>query len=167
MNKTLNRKLEPRVPSKFKPERVVLHCADTPDYMPGHKEFDRWGAADIEEWHKARGFKKIGYHYVIRKTGVIEKGREITEEGAHCRAMGGNVNSVGICLIGRKFFLPEQMQSLEDLFWQFYNKPEHVYIGINEWFGHCEFDESKPNCPGIDMEGLRERFRGILNNRRG
>jgi N-acetylmuramoyl-L-alanine amidase len=161
----MSKKPYPRVPNKFKTERVVLHCSDTPDYVPGHKEFDRWGAADIEDWHKQRGFKKIGYHFVIRRTGVIEVGRPLTEEGAHCRAMGGNVNSVGICLIGRKFFLPEQMHSLEQLFWRFYDKPEYTGIDASEWFGHCEFDESKPNCPGMDMEGLRERFRGLVLHR--
>jgi len=156
-----------RVPNKFKTERVILHCAATPDHMPSHKDFDRWGAAEINEWHKERGFKKIGYHFVIRRTGVIEEGRPLTEEGAHCRAMGGNVNSIGICLIGTRFFTPEQMDSLEDLFWRFYHRPEYTGIRPSEWFGHCEFDDSKPNCPGLDMEDLRERFRGIVLQNRG
>jgi N-acetylmuramoyl-L-alanine amidase len=160
-------KPSPQRGSKFRTERVVLHCSDTPDYVPGHRDFDRWGASDIEEWHKQRGFNKIGYHFVIRRTGAIEIGRSLTEEGAHCRASGGNVNSVGICLIGRKFFLPEQMDSLEDLFWKFYTKSEFDNIKPAEWFGHCEFDESKPNCPGIDMDGLRERLRGLILQHRG
>ena len=45
-----------------------------------------------------RGFRKIGYHFVIRRSGILETGRSINETGAH--AKGYNHNSIGICLIG-------------------------------------------------------------------
>lgn len=56
------------------------------------------GAAEIERWHRARGFFGIGYHYVIRRNGQLEKGRPLEKAGAH--AEGYNANSIGICLVG-------------------------------------------------------------------
>jgi N-acetylmuramoyl-L-alanine amidase len=56
------------------------------------------GAMVIRGWHKAKGWKDIGYHYVIRRNGEQEKGREDNVMGAHVR--GHNSTSLGICLIG-------------------------------------------------------------------
>ena len=55
-------------------------------------------ANDIDQWHRQRGMDGIGYHYVIRIDGTIERGRDIEKVGAHCR--GHNRESVSICYIG-------------------------------------------------------------------
>lgn len=55
-------------------------------------------AEEIDRWHRARGFSKIGYHYVIGLEGQTERGRAETEAGAHC--LGHNRNSIGICYVG-------------------------------------------------------------------
>ena len=47
---------------------LVVHCSAT---IEG-KDFD---AKDIDAWHKKRGWSGIGYHYVIKLDGAIEKGR--------------------------------------------------------------------------------------------
>lgn len=140
------------------PERVILHCSATPDHPIVHKDFDRWGAADIDKWHKERGFNKIGYHFVIRRTGEIEFGRDIGEQGAH--TYQHNYRSIGICVIGTRFFTNEQLISLGQLAIEF----RHDYgIPASEWFGHCEYDpENKPNCPGIDMEYVRKRLSNVI-----
>ena len=70
---------------------LIIHCSATPE----GKDFS---AADIDRWHKARGFKMIGYHYVIRLDGTIEQGRPPEMVGAHCT--GHNAHSIGICYIG-------------------------------------------------------------------
>lgn len=70
---------------------IVLHCSAT-------KEGQKATVADIDRWHKARGFRKIGYHYVIYLDGSIHKGRDISETGAH--VTGNNSNSIGICYVG-------------------------------------------------------------------
>lgn len=56
------------------------------------------GAAEIDTTHRARGFREIGYHIVIRRGGQEEKGRAEEKIGAH--AQGQNSDSIGICLIG-------------------------------------------------------------------
>lgn len=46
---------------------IIIHCADTPN----GKEFH---AADIDRWHKERGWQGIGYHWVITIDGTVEAG---------------------------------------------------------------------------------------------
>lgn len=48
--------------------------------------------------HRQRGFRSIGYHFVIRLDGTIEPGRDVALDGAHCT--GWNHRSIGICYIG-------------------------------------------------------------------
>lgn len=70
---------------------IVIHCAATP---AGRVVT----AADIDRMHRARGFAKIGYHYVIGIDGKREAGRPLGEIGAH--VSGHNARSIGICYVG-------------------------------------------------------------------
>lgn len=70
---------------------IVVHCSATPEGRDVT-------AADINRMHIARGFKKIGYHYVVRLDGTVETGRKENEIGAH--AKGYNANSIGVCYVG-------------------------------------------------------------------
>lgn len=72
-------------------DTIIVHCSATKAGLD-------FTAADIDRWHRERGFDGIGYHYVIRLDGRIEKGRDVALPGAHCR--GWNVRSIGICYIG-------------------------------------------------------------------
>ena len=72
-------------------KEIILHCSAT-------KENADFSSADIKKWHLQRGFKNIGYHYVIRLDGTVEAGRKEDEIGAHC--LGHNKDSLGICYIG-------------------------------------------------------------------
>ena len=70
---------------------LIIHCSATP-------EGKDYTVADIDRWHKARGFKMIGYHYVIYRDGSIHTGRPLEMVGAHCTSH--NAHSIGICYIG-------------------------------------------------------------------
>ena len=70
---------------------IVLHCSATPPAAD-------IGAAEIRQWHKAKGWDDIGYHLVIRRNGAVEEGRSLEEIGSHVR--NHNASSVGICLVG-------------------------------------------------------------------
>lgn len=52
----------------------------------------------VDDYHKSLGWKGIGYHYFIEKTGKLTQGRKDNEEGAHTK--GKNIESLGICLAG-------------------------------------------------------------------
>ena len=70
---------------------IVLHCSAT----RAKQDID---AATIRKWHKSQGWADIGYHYVIRRDGRVERGRPVDEIGAH--VAGHNANTLGICLVG-------------------------------------------------------------------
>lgn len=70
---------------------IIVHCAATP-------EGRHFTAADIDSWHRRRGFAGIGYHYVVLLDGTVEPGREEERAGAHC--LGRNACSIGVCYIG-------------------------------------------------------------------
>lgn len=101
------------IPRKI--DLLVVHCSATVATAD-------IGAAVIRDWHKQRGFKDIGYHYVIRRDGKIEYGRPEQKVGAHVQ--GFNAHSIGICLVGglapggkkaENNFTPAQFETLESL----------------------------------------------------
>ena len=72
-------------------DSIIVHCSATKAGLD-------FTATDIDRWHRERGFNGIGYHYVIRLDGKLEKGRDVALAGAHCK--GWNEQSIGICYIG-------------------------------------------------------------------
>ena len=139
------------------PERIILHCAETPDAG------DQFGIEHINRWHRDNQWspyvsidgKEIycGYHYVIKRSGVVEIGRPEDVPGIHTK--GHNANSIGICYMGTRRMTEMQLNSLVRLYKQIYSRhqiePENV-------FGHYEYNEHKP-CPGQDMTVVRALFR--------
>lgn len=85
----------------MKPENIdaiIIHCSAT----PGGKDIR---AKDIDAMHRAKGWRMIGYNFVIDLDGTIETGRPLTMDGAHCNTPGFsgrsyNTHSIGICYIG-------------------------------------------------------------------
>ena len=70
---------------------TVIHCTAT-------KEGIDYDVIDVRKWHLDRGFKDIGYHFLIHLDGRIERGRPWDQPGAH--AKGYNSNSIGIVYVG-------------------------------------------------------------------
>lgn len=116
---------------------IIVHCADTPD----EKDFT---VKDIDRWHRERGWSGCGYHWVIRKDGIVEIGRNVETIGAHCQ--GHNKNSIGICLIGRNEFNSKQLMALRNLVNEL--KAKFPTAGI---FGHYEFNKGK-TCPNFNVK---------------
>ena len=72
-------------------DEIIVHCSATAE----GKDFT---TADITRWHRQRGFKTIGYHYVVYRDGSIHTGRDVNVAGAHCT--GHNTHTIGVCYIG-------------------------------------------------------------------
>ena len=70
---------------------IIIHCSAT-------KEGLDFNVNDLRRWHKAQGWKDVGYHFVITLDGTIEQGRALEEIGSHTK--GHNAHSIGICYIG-------------------------------------------------------------------
>lgn len=143
---------------------VVLHCSASP-----------WGnAIVIDEWHRKRGFREIGYHFVITNgrpwrdfdgfddlNGFdvgIETGRDINEVGAH--ALGYNRTHLGVCLVGPPF-TPSQLISMA-IHIQDLTRMGIFEDDICDLIGHYETYKGPPekNCPLLDMELVREFVKG-------
>ena len=77
--------------SKRRITEIIVHCTATPE----GKDFT---VEQIRQWHLARGFADIGYHYVIYRDGSIHDGRDVDLTGAH--TTGHNTNSIGISYVG-------------------------------------------------------------------
>lgn len=129
-------------------KRVVVHCSASSDSLD-------IGFREIDEWHRQRGFLSdsgisCGYHWIIRRTGKVEKGRPESETGAH--AQGYNHDSIGICWVGEKNIGNAQYKQLLRVLRgviDLYN------IDIMNVVGHNELPDVKKACPVIDMNKLR------------
>lgn len=72
-------------------DSIIIHCTATPEGKP-------YTAQDINRMHKQRGFSMIGYNFLVLLDGVIELGRPLNMDGAHC--LGYNNHSIGVCYVG-------------------------------------------------------------------
>lgn len=136
---------------KLDPQKVkylVVHCAETTATMDV-------GAKEIDRWHRQRGWLKIGYHFVIRRNGVVETGRKIDEIGAHVE--GYNATSVGVCMVGGAKevngkleddtnFTPEQWNTLVQLLLKLREMFPHAEI-----VGHHDLNPHK-TCPTFNVK---------------
>lgn len=124
---------------------IIVHCSATP-------EGKDYTVEDIRKWHLQRGFKDIGYHYVIYRDGSIHKGREESIIGAHCS--GHNSYSIGVCYIGglakdgktpKDTRTEEQKESLISLLRELKKKYPKAKI-----YPHYKF--ANKACPCFDAE---------------
>ncbi|MDE5678599.1 N-acetylmuramoyl-L-alanine amidase [Phocaeicola sp.] len=78
-------------PVMRKVKYLVIHCSAT----RYHRDYT---AEQLLRDHKSRGFRTVGYHFYIRRSGVVTQHRRLLEVGAHCRPW--NRCSIGICYEG-------------------------------------------------------------------
>lgn len=125
-------------------EKIIIHCSATRE---NDNSVDFY---TIDKWHKARGWKGCGYHFVVLIDGTIQIGRGLNEIGAH--TVGFNKNSWGICYVGgleRDGKTPkdtrtnEQKESLKYLIGFLKRLKKDVTV-----HGHRDF--SPKACPSFD-----------------
>ena len=140
-------------------EKIVLHCSDS-----------EWGSAvEIDRWHRARGWTKIGYMGVILNgypikdvywepsDGAWEWGRPLDHDNLiepneiEAHAYGINSKSVGICMIGKSQFSYRQFMAARRFILALVAK---WGLTLKDVIGHYEVDKSK-TCPNINMDTFR------------
>lgn len=127
-------------------KRIIIHCSAT-------KPSQKVTVKDIDAWHKARGMKEIGYHFVVDTEGRIHVGRAITSIGAHC--FGYNRSSIGICYIGglneeglpADTRTPKQKAALHHLVKQMMRA-----FSIQKVIGHNEVSDKACPCFNVQEE---------------
>ena len=117
---------------------IVVHCSDmdAPHTV-----------ADIDSWHKKRGFNRIGYHYIIDQQGELHEGRDEKEVGAHVKNF--NRSSIGICVMGRHNFTSNQMDELYRLITDLLVSYPKAKVKP-----HNFFDKHK-TCPNFEIDYTR------------
>ena len=58
------------------------------------------GSIEINNIHKELGHDGIGFHYVIRRDGRLQRGRPVDRQGEHAPTNGHDKNSIGIVMVG-------------------------------------------------------------------
>ena len=130
---------------KEKVKFIVVHCSAT---MPGQA----CDAELIDQWHRARGFELIGYHYVVMPDGSIEHGRPLFYQGAHVRNY--NAVSIGVCYVGgldaqgrtADTRTPQQKETLTKLLAELQQRFPKARI-----VGHRDLDRGKA-CPCYEVK---------------
>lgn len=116
-------------------------------------EIDRdVSAEEIHGWHLANGWAGIGYHYVIRKDGTIERGRPRQYTGSH--AYGFNSRSIGINVVGDFMSgqpTDEQLNSLVNLLADLVEIYE-LEVSDEHILGHR--DLMSTDCPGDNLYAM-------------
>lgn len=113
-------------------DKIIIHCSAT-------VEGTDHTVADIDRWHRQRGFKMVGYHFIIHLDGTIEQGRPLEMAGAHCT--GHNAHSIGICYIGGL--------SIE-------GKPKDTRTEAQRGAMLSLIDQLKEEFPGVTLHGHNE-----------
>lgn len=138
---------------------IAVHCSAS-----APKASESMGVKGIDAMHRQRGFLCIGYHYVIKRNGEIERGRPKTVCGAHVE--GFNSVSLGICMVGGlddklkpiNNFTEPQFASLNALLHELHRLyPKAVIQGHRDFSpdknhdGKVTRDEWLKDCPCFDV----------------
>lgn len=128
---------------------VILHCAAI-----NTGQFLAWSPdavlAEVDGWHKARGWSGIGYHGLIMPNGVFMRARPFDRIGAH--TMDRNRGTLGFLLVeSRKI---THIGTFDDWFTADQNRVLRALLddlrishGVRRVSGHNDY--ARRLCPGF------------------
>lgn len=123
---------------------IIIHCAAT-------RASQNIDIKDVDRWHRAKGWRMVGYHFFIKRDGTLQEGRRLMDGGAH--ASGYNDKSIGICMAGGVAsddktpecnFTPEQWKTLRELVFKLKDQFPSAKV-----IGHS--DVAPKACPCFDV----------------
>ena len=150
------------------PQYIIIHHSLTPDGRTlNTPAIRRYHTEDL-------GWEDVGYQWLMDRydynTEIIA-GRIFLDHGAHCKVLGMNYKSIGICVIGNYDISPPTEETLDKLrkfvLWnmKLYN------ISLSNVLGHGEAQklagkQNPKSCPGklFDMESFRSSIYGQLHH---
>jgi N-acetylmuramoyl-L-alanine amidase len=132
---------------------IIIHCTAT---RPEWRADDPTSAkvAEVRRWHvEDRGWKDIGYHFLIDRDGTVAKGRPLEQVGAHVQ--GHNTGTIGVSLIGghgssaddpfERHFTTKQDKALRKLIADLRKQ----FPAITKVTGHNQY--ANKACPGFQV----------------
>jgi len=72
---------------------IVIHCTDTPEGREVTGE-------EVDRWHRERGWRMAGYHYLVHLDGRVEHLRPEYMNAAACAKGNANSTGVHVCYVG-------------------------------------------------------------------
>lgn len=81
---------------RYPVDTIDLHTSATPANWWRGKTVEQM-RDEIDKWHKARGWRGIGYQFVVAPDGSYSTGRALTEIPA--QVQGHNRGHIGICMV--------------------------------------------------------------------
>jgi len=131
--------------------KIIVHQTDTPT---GTLE-------SVRNYHmNVKGWKDIGYHFLITRDANVHKARPQAEVGAHCE--GDNVDSLGVCCVGAGNAFPLDVGYMSsEMFYvllRLVQQLRRAYPTITAIYGHNERPSGTrqgKTCPGFDAALLR------------
>ena len=112
-----------------------------------HTAAEEKDTEQIRRYHMSKGWRDIGYDYVVERSGKTVEGRSLSIQGAHAGALFYNQHAIGVAVIGnlsQRDIYPEQMNSLVGLLAELVLKwriaKENILL-------HREI--KKTECPGV------------------
>lgn len=135
---------------------IILHHSASPfDTTP----------QQIDKWHKERGWKGIGYHFVCWfdiDCGMWRwtPGRKLWEVGAHCR--GYNYDHVGVCVTGDYERWAPTQAMLVVLIRGLVMLCAERDIPITELYGHRE--KADTLCPGKNLFNEIPKIKALVRS---
>lgn len=89
------------------PDTIIIHASDTNVMLDTTSEkLFKMKKYDMG-W-----YKRIGYHFYVRKDGEVEKHRDIFDHGLHC--CGWNQHSIAICYEGGEEGIHKRLDTRTD-----------------------------------------------------
>jgi len=144
-----------RIAAREETNRIVIHHTGSGDDIDASAE-------QIHGWHKnGNKWAGIGYNFVVRKDGTIERGRPIWAMGAH--AEGANYDSIGIHLSGDFTYAEPTEIQIEKTAMLIANLCDEYDIPTdrNHILGHREVGNS--SCPGDRLFAKLDLISGKAN----
>ena len=136
-------------------KKIIWHCSASPDGVAKSRD-------QLEREHRARGFRKIGYHWLIEPDGSVVRGRPELEVGAHVE--GHNADSIGVCMIGTGKFTKAAWAAAGELAKLLEHRyPEATHCGHRDCSpdlngdGKITKNEWVKLCPGFDVAEWRAK----------
>jgi N-acetyl-anhydromuramyl-L-alanine amidase AmpD len=134
-----------RLRRRDRTDQIIIHHTASGDVS----------AEEMHGWHLQNdGWGGLGYHYIVRTNGTVERGRPEKMRGIHAR--GANANSIGIALCGnfthsRPF--TAQIDSLAELIQDIRTRYPNIPVVRHQ-------DRVATACPGnlFPWDELQERL---------
>lgn len=126
-------------------DKIFIHCSATPEGRDIKME-------TIKSWHiKGRGWRDIGYHFVIELDGTLKVGRPMEQMGAGVK--GHNANSIHVCYVGgidknkksKDTRTEEQRETMNTMIGRLVEQYPDASV-----HGHNEF--ANKACPSFDVQ---------------